>query len=73
MHRESLTAAAQLAGLVVGIAAVYSVILMSLGFLQSQCEQGTPRLAVIFPCFTAQLTSGGGAQRHRTLYRAANA
>ena len=54
MEREYRTTAAQLAGLVVGIAAVYSVILASLGFLQSQCEQGTPRLTAIFPCFPPQ-------------------
>jgi len=54
MDREYRTTAAQLAGLVVGIAAVYSVILASLGFLQSQCEQGTPRLTAIFPCFPPQ-------------------
>ena len=54
MERERLSTATQLAGLVVGIAAVYTVILASLGFLQSQCEQGTPRLTAIFPCYPPQ-------------------
>src|SRR5215471_1689222 len=54
MDREYRSTAAQLAGLVVGIAALYTVILGSLGFLQSQCEQGTPRLTAIFPCFPPQ-------------------
>ncbi|HEY7299001.1 MAG TPA: hypothetical protein VH684_13925 [Xanthobacteraceae bacterium] len=54
MDHERFTTAAQLAGLVVGIAAVTTVIIVSLGFLQSQCEQDTPRLTAMFPCFAAQ-------------------
>ena len=42
------------AGVWVGVAAMLAVILGSLGFLQSECLEGTPFLPTIFPCFPAQ-------------------
>jgi hypothetical protein len=39
------------AGVFVGVAVVYAAILLLLGFIQSQCLQGTPFLPLIFPCF----------------------
>jgi hypothetical protein len=47
MNRDYLDAA----GVFVGAAAMIVVILAWLGFLQSECQQGTPFLATIFPCF----------------------
>ena len=47
MNRDYLNAA----GVFVGAAAMIAVILAWLGFLQSECQQGTPVLATIFPCF----------------------
>jgi hypothetical protein len=51
MNRENLNTAAQLAGIVIGIAATVTVVVGWLGFLQSECEQGTPFLSSVFPCF----------------------
>jgi hypothetical protein len=39
------------AGVFVGVAALFAAILGSLGFVQSECLQGTPFLPSIFPCF----------------------
>jgi hypothetical protein len=39
------------AGVFAGVAVLFAVILGSLGFVQSECLQGTPFLPLIFPCF----------------------
>ena len=51
MNRERFSTAAQLASFVVGIAVTMTAVVVWLGFLQSECQQGTPVLAAIFPCF----------------------
>jgi hypothetical protein len=40
-----------IAGVFVGVAALFAAILGSLGFVQSECLQGTPFLPLMFPCF----------------------
>jgi hypothetical protein len=47
MNRDYLNAA----GVFVGAGAMIAVVLAWLEFLQSECLQGTPFLAAIFPCF----------------------
>jgi hypothetical protein len=47
MNRDYLNAAF----VFVGAGAMIGVILAWLEFLQSECLQGTPFLATIFPCF----------------------
>jgi hypothetical protein len=47
MDRDYLIAA----GVFAGVAVLFAVILGSLGFVQSECLQGTPFLPWIFPCF----------------------
>jgi hypothetical protein len=39
------------AGVFAGVAVLFAAILGSLGFVQSECLQGTPFLPLIFPCF----------------------
>ena len=51
MNRERFSTAAQLAGLVVGLAVTITAVVGWLGFLQSECQQGTPFLPAIFLCF----------------------
>jgi hypothetical protein len=40
-----------IAGVFVGVAALFAAILGWLGFVQSECLHGTPFLPLIFPCF----------------------
>jgi hypothetical protein len=47
MNRDYLNAA----GVFVGAGVMIAVILAWLEFLQAECQQGTPILATIFPCF----------------------
>lgn len=47
MNRDYLV----VVGLCVGVATLFAVILGSLGFVQSECLQGTPFLPSIFACF----------------------
>jgi len=51
MNRERFSTATQLAGVVVGLAITLTAVVGWLGFLQSQCQQGTPFLPAIFLCF----------------------
>jgi hypothetical protein len=51
MNRERFSTAAELAGLVVGIAVIVTAVVGWLEFLQSECQQGTPFLPAVFVCF----------------------